>query len=219
MALKSIKVDRPRLADIVYQQLLEAISKGEIGQEEHLVQEKLAEQMQISRTPVREALLRLEQDGILTTTSRGGFRLHQPSNSEVKELYQVRAAIEGQASRILAVHHDDTILHALRKTIDTEENITSDEVGVYFQANRTIHRRFVELADNRYLVEMFDNLWNRAVSYNLFASLAKIDICKSLGNHHSLVDAIETGDVTIAHEAIVKHIAEGFEMQIEALES
>ena len=66
------------------------------------MQEKLAEQLQISRTPVREALLRLEQDGILVSSPRGGFALYKMSEDEVRELYQARAAIEGQAVRILA---------------------------------------------------------------------------------------------------------------------
>ena len=68
--------------------------------------QKLAAELQISRTPVREALLRLEQDGVLVTSSRGGFMLHRMSEGEIKELYQARAAIEGQAARILAVEND-----------------------------------------------------------------------------------------------------------------
>ena len=66
---------------------------------------------------------------------------------------------------------------------------------------------------------MFDNIWNRGVSYNLFAAIANVDLAKSLGDHLRLVDAIESGDPTIAMEAIVDHIAHGFELQIEALES
>ena len=219
MALKTIKLERQRLADIVYDQLLEAIRTGAITNDQHLVQEKLAEQMQISRTPVREALLRLEQEGILVSSSRGGFSLYQPSKEEVRELYQARAAIEGQAARIIAAHKDAATIKALRETVEREENIASPSVEAYFNANRNIHRKFVELSGNRYLLDMFDNIWNRGVSYNLFAAIASVDLAKSLGDHLRLVDAIESGDPTIAMEAIVDHIAHGFELQIEALES
>ena len=65
----------------------------------------------------------------------------------------------------------------------------------------------VELTGNRYLLEMFDNIWNRATSYNLFAAIEKLDLAKSLGDHLRLVDAIETGNPTVAMEAIVDHIS------------
>ncbi|MCP4319031.1 MAG: GntR family transcriptional regulator [Hyphomicrobiales bacterium] len=218
MALKQIKQDRQRLADIVYEQLLEAIQSGTISSEERLVQEKLAEELQISRTPVREALLRLEQDGILTSSSRGGFSIHRMTNGEVKELYQARAAIESQAVRILAVENNPEKNKSLRETIEREENISSSSVRAYFEANRNIHRRIVELTDNRYLIEMFDNIWNRGVSYNLFAAIEKLDLSMSLGDHIRLVEAIETGNPTVALDTIIDHITHGLELQFEALE-
>jgi DNA-binding GntR family transcriptional regulator len=219
MALKTIKFERQRLADIAYEQLLEAIRTGEITENQHLVQEKLAEQMQISRTPVREALLRLEKEGILVASPRGGFSLYRMSEQEVRELYQARAAVEGQAARILASHVTPEIVADLREIVIRHENIASPSVEAYFSANRAIHRKFVELAGNRYLIEMFDNIWNRALSYNLFAVIANVDLAKSLGDHMRLVDSVETGNPTIALETIVDHIAHGFELQIEALEA
>ena len=218
MALKTIKLERQRLADIVYEQLLEAIRNGEITGEEQLVQEKLADQLQISRTPVREALLRLEQEGILASSARGGFALYKITLQEARELYQARAAIEGQSARILASRNDPETNKKLRAIVEREENISSDSVEDYFNANRTIHRSMVELTGNRYLREMFDNIWNRATSYNLFATIEKLDLAKSLGDHLRLVDAVETGNPTVAMEATIDHIAHGLDLQIEALE-
>lgn len=217
MGLNKISRDRRRLADIVYDQLVDAIQSGAIGADERLVQEKLADELQISRTPVREALLRLEQDGILVSSSRGGFLIHNMTDQEVRELYQARAAIEGQAMRILATQNNPRKNADLRETVEREENISSPSVAAYFEANRTIHRRFLELSGNRYLIEMFDNIWNRGVSYNLFAAIKKLDLDKSFGDHIRLVDAIETGDVTAATDAIIDHIQHGYELQIEAL--
>lgn len=217
MALKSIKAERRRLADEVYQQILGAILNNEIGENDRLVQEKLATELQISRTPVREALLRLEQDGILVTSSRGGFVLHHMTDDEVEELYQARAAIEGQAVRILASRNDPRVNAKLHQTIQKEEDISSPTVAAYFEANRNIHRRIVELSDNRYLVEMFDNIWNRAISFQLFAAIEKLDLSKSLGDHSQLVDAIESGDLRVAEDAIINHIQEGLQLQIAAL--
>lgn len=219
VVLKSIKIEKRRLADEVYEQLLESIVAGNLGPDDRLVQEKLAAELEISRTPVREALLRLEQEGVLISAARGGFKLYRMSESEVRQCYQARAAIEGQAARILASRNDKRCNKQLRHTIDVEESNVDPSVHSYYEANRKIHRKFVELTDNTYLIDMFDNIWNRAASYQLFASIDNVDLSNSLGEHMKLVDAIETGDRTLALEACIEHIEDGFALQMSGLNS
>lgn len=219
MALKSIQPARRRLADEVYDELIDAIMRREIGPDDSLVQEKLAAEMQISRTPVREALMRLEQEGVLQVSSRGSFRLYQLGDDEVKELYQARAAVEGQGARILAVRQDPEDWVALRKLIVVEENLEDQSARGYFEANRNIHRSFVERAGNRFLLEMFDMIWGKAMVFPLFASIENVDLSQSLGDHMELVDVIERGDKTEALEVFTQHIQNGFDLQMQGLHS
>lgn len=217
MALKSITTQRRRLADEVYDQLVTAIMAREIGPDDRLVQEKLAAELDISRTPVREALLRLEKEGVLHLASSGGFRLNKISEEETRELYQARAAIEGQAARILAVRNDPAEIAELRAVIQNAEKLTNPTTKDYFIANRTIHRSFMEAANNRFLLEMFDLIWGRAMALHLFAAIENADIASSLGNHMALVDAIATGDKTQALEQFTLHIQDGFELHIDGI--
>lgn len=217
MPFKSIQPLRRRLADEVYDQIVSAILDLDIGPKDRLVQEKLAADLNISRTPVREALMRLEQEGVLQKSPQGGYQLHSMSDQEVRELYQTRAAIEGQVARILAEKCDPSDLAALRETISREENITSSSVRDYFEANRNIHRRFVELANNRYLLEMFDMTWGKAMAFHLFAQIENVDLSKSLGDHMALVDVLEKGDKVDALEFFIQHIQDGFDLQMQAI--
>jgi DNA-binding GntR family transcriptional regulator len=217
LAFKNIQPVRRRLADEVYDQLVSAIMNLDIGQQDRLVQEKLATDLGISRTPVREALMRLEQEGVLQKSAQGGYRLHQMSDQEVRELYQTRAAIEGQVARILAEKNDPSDLAKLRETIKREENISSATIRDYFEANRNIHRHFVELANNRYLLEMFDMTWGKAMAFQLFAQIENVDLSKSLGDHMALVDVIETGDKVEALEVFIQHIQDGFDLQMQGI--
>ena len=217
MALKKINQDRQRLADIVYQQLLDAILNGEIVADQKLVQEKLAEELQISRTPVREALLRLEQEGVLRSSSRGGFSIHVMSNEDVRQIYQARVAIEGQAARILAIRNDPGDLKDLRDTIATEEAADAQTMSDFFQANRKIHRRIVELCGNRYLLEMFDSIWNRSIAMRMFAVIGKPELEATLESHGDLAEGIESGDPAKAMDAVNRHIEDGLDLQLEAL--
>lgn len=217
MTFSSIRPQRRRLADEVYEQLIDAIMAREIGPDDTLVQEKLAAEMQISRTPVREALMRLENEGVLEVSKRGSFRLYQMDDQEVRELYQSRAAVEGQAARILAVRRDADEIAELRAIVAREETISTPSTRAYFEANRNIHRAFVAAARNRFLLEMFDMIWGKAMAFHLFAAIETIDLEKSLGAHQSLVDVIETGDKTAALEVFTDHIQDGFDLQMQAL--
>lgn len=219
MAFRSITTQRRRLADEVYDQLVKAIMEREIGPDDRLVQEKLAAELDISRTPVREALLRLEKEGVLHLANSGGFRLSRISEDETRELYQARAAIEGQAARILTVRNDTSELDGLRALITKTEDLKNPSTRDYFIANRTIHRAFMEAAGNRFLLEMFDMIWGRAMAFHLFAAIENADIAKSLGNHIELVDVIATGDRSAALEAFTAHIQQGFELHLDGIRS
>lgn len=219
MKFDSIQPQRRRLADEVYEQLIAAIMAREIGPDDTLVQEKLAADMQISRTPVREALMRLEQEGVLEVSRRGSFRLYRMDDQEVRELYQSRAAIEGQCARILAVHRTPERIAKLRATVEREETITEDSARSYFEANRNIHRAFVEMADNRFLLDMFDTIWGKAMAFHLFATIEQVDLSKSLGDHMTLVDVIERGDKTEALEVFTAHIEDGFNLQMQGIQA
>lgn len=216
MAFTSLSQPRLRLADQVYEQIKLAIRSGEISTEDRIVQEKLAEQFEISRTPVREALFRMEQEGILEVAGRGGFRIRKLSLDEIRELYDTRCAIEAHAARLLADNGNKPLYDQLRETIANAEDLSNITVEAYFQANFQVHRAIVEAAGNRYLLELTDNIWNRGSSFTLFATIQSVDLSKSLGGHLALIDAIESKNGSHAAEVMIAHIHEGLTLQVES---
>jgi DNA-binding GntR family transcriptional regulator len=214
MAFKSLSQPRVRLADQVYDQIMQAIRHGAIAPDDRIVQEKLAEEFEISRTPIREALFRMEQEGILELAGRGGFRIRKLDAQEIAEMYGARSAIEGFAARTLAETNDKGICDRLRDTIRQAEDLNEITVPAYFDANRSIHRAIVEATGNRYMLEFFDNIWNRGSSFTLFASIQLADLSKSLGDHMALIDAIETGNGSVAAEKMISHIRDGKDLQM-----
>lgn len=210
---------RTRLADEVYAQVLDAVHRGAIAPDQRIVQERLAEDLNISRTPVREALLRLEQDGILVAAGTGGFVIRSITEDEVKEIYEARTAVEVQAARLLAAARDGARNAVIRDTIKKKEKLKSQSTRDYFEANRSIHRCIVEQTRNRYLVEMFDTIWNRGFSFHLFAAIGSRNLAKSLGDHISLIEAIESGDVERTAIVFQDHITDGLDLQVAALKA
>lgn len=219
MALKSVKTERRRLADQVYDQLVEAIFAQEIDADDRLVQEKLAAEMEISRTPVREALIRLEKEGVLEIAGSGGFRLARISQDDIIHLYQARAAVEVQAARILTARAAQLDFAPLRALIARNEAIENPSVMDYFVANRAIHRAFVEMTGNRFLCAMFDDIWGKGMAFHLFTGLQPAGLENSFGDHMALVDTLEQGDLSKAHEVFTAHIQDGYDLQLAAMQN
>lgn len=215
--LKRIQLAPKRIADEIYNQLLAAIGDGDIAPNQRLVQERLAEELDVSRTPVREALLRLEQEGVLQRADRAGFVIRTITLDEVRDIYQARQAIEGFSARLLSDRGSAEVFEVLRGLIGREENDVARTAKAYFDANRSIHRAFVQHTENPYLLDLFDGIWNRGSSFRMFAAIDNVNLARSLGAHSALVDAIETGDADHAAAAMRAHIADGLDLQLGAI--
>ncbi len=205
------------LAEEVYNQLFAAINTGAIDPLKRIVQEKLADELQVSRTPVREALLRLEHEGILTRVGRGGFVIRKITDQELVEIFSAREVVECHALGLLCEKNDPQISDRLSAIVEREEQTPRHTITDYFEANKLIHRSFVEETDNRFLLQMFDLIWNRSVGIVLFSEIGTDTLPKSLRDHLVLCDAVREADAEQAMEAMRQHIYEGLSLQRRAI--
>lgn len=213
---QGIPSQRRRLADDAYDQIVAAIARRDVGPEDVLIQEKLADEMRISRTPVREALMRLAQEGVLEVSRRGSFRLYRLEGRDIEELYQARTAVEGQCAGILAERRDPFDIVALREVVVREEAANDAGPQGYFEAHRHIHRAFVERAGNRFLLDMFDTIWAKGMAFHLFSAKEVDQEDGGLTGHMALVEAIADGDGPAALLAMSDHIAQSCAAQVAA---
>ena len=209
-----------RLADFVYHQLLDAIAAGQVAPGVRLVQGTLADQMNVSRTPVREALLRLERENILKSVDRGGFVVRTTTGKEARQIYQVRQAIEGYAARMVAESDDPGASAERLHTLVAATEVWGDSIREAFRRNDALHRGVVQATGNAVLVEAFDIVWARAQSFVMYATLMTVnpDTVEPGAGHRDIVDAIAAGDGHKAQEMMIAHIVHGLDAQIEALE-
>ena len=197
------------LADRAYDQLVAALLRGALSAGQPLVQDVLAEQLGISRTPVREALLRMERQGMLRASGRS-FVVPELSGRDLEELYSVREAVEGHAARLLveqgpqAVERVAMELHEL-----AEQSWTTGDAA--YHANRLAHRSVIQATGNRVLLEMFDDLWGRAVALRIWADYyASTPMEGDVEfDHELLLSALRSGSPDRAQQAMVEHVREG----------
>ena len=201
--------NRTRLADDVYEQILSAILSGEIVPGERLIQENIASQIDVSRTPVREAFLRLEREGVLETAGRGGFQIRNITEQEIQELYLAREAVEGFAAKLLAGALSQEQVQNIEAAVRSEISLNSTHKEEHFHANRNIHRTIVAQTGNGILLDMFDSIWNRGISIRSFSAYRIPDDTDNREQHLELLDQIKLGPIIEAENAMVAHIREG----------
>ena len=218
MTFTSLDRKTVRLADLVYEQIFRAIVNGEVAPGERLVQEAIGEQMQVSRTPVRDALLRLESEGILESSGRGGYLVRSFDRQEAMDIYGLRAAVEGYAAGIAArLAHPEAVGRIAAAVSDAGGSDISLDEG--FEMNRRIHRSIVEAAGNTMMLDTFDSIWGRSQSFRMFARLHSPEM-RYLHNepsHQDVLEAIRTGDADHARSIMERHIMTGMELQLDAL--
>ena len=211
---RALPPERQRLADRVYRQVLDAIIAGFLPPGGRIIQERLAAEINVSRTPVREALLQLEREGILARSGSGGFAVRSVSEQEIREVYETREAIEGHAAWLVAEERDAAALDRIATVVEVEESLSGGNVEAYFHANRRIHRSILENAGNGMLLRLFDRLWNRGASQHMFAAIAQADLSTTLRGHESLVETMRNGTPSEAGEAMVMHIRHGLALHL-----
>jgi len=217
-SLSKVNLTKPRLADQVYNEILSALQNGGVELDERLHQERIAEQLDVSRTPVREALIRLEREGIILPAKNGGFALRKISSADVVSNYEARVAIEGFAAGFLAESKDLEFIDELRNKVIELEKQTPRSTEEFYKVNRAIHSTFVTAANNANLTRMFDELWNRSSSQQMFSVMQRVHLDQTLVGHAELCDAIAEGSFHHAYDLTRLHIMNGLELQMAALD-
>ncbi len=203
---------RPQNKD-AYGLILEAIDVGVYKPGSRLVESELAERFGVSRTPIREALQRLETQALLIRDGRS-LIVASLDHNQLAELYAVRTELEGLAARLAAQHAAPEEVRVLRKMVEDDRNLVNDPEALS-RANRRFHKQIHLASHNRYLVLQLD-LVHRTMALLATTSLAVEGRSEgSLAEHDAIVKAIENGDGNAAYAALKTHISKAFETRLE----
>lgn len=195
-----------------YQLILEAIDLGSYKPGDRLVESDLAERFGVSRTPIREALQRLETQSLLTRDGRS-LIVASLDHNQLAELYVVRSELEGLAARLAAKHATPEEIRVLRDMVEDDRKYTDDPEALS-RSNRRFHKQVHLASHNRYLVQQLD-LVHRTMALLAVTTLAVEGRSETaLDEHSAIVAALETGDGGAAHAALKTHISMAFEARL-----
>ena len=193
--------------------ILEAIDAGVYKPGDRLVEAELAERLGVSRTPVREALQRLETQSMLVRDGRS-LIVASLDHNQLSELYAVRAELEGLAARLAARHAAEEELRVLRGMVRDDQRLIGGDPRLLSQANKRFHRQIHLASHNRFLIQQLE-LLHRSMALmatTSFAAEGRDEV--ALAEHAAIVAAIAARDGEAAFEALRTHISRAFETRL-----
>jgi len=197
---------RDPLGGSAYEQIRDAIRNGRLKPGDRVTESEIANWLKMSRTPVREAVFRLETEGLLTRQSRQGLTVAKLDYQAVIELYAMREVLEGTAAHSAALHASQPEVEALREMLEIERSIGEDDPTKAADANRRFHQIIYHAAHNRYLLKSLNALSNAMILLGHTTLAMPGRHATALEEHEALVEAIAARDAEAAQAAARNHI-------------
>ncbi len=202
------RLDRLPLADQVYEALRDAVIEGTYPEGTQLVQDALAEQLGVSRTPVRDALIRLAHDGLITAAGVRGYMVTEPPAGAMADICDVRALLEPYAARSALDHMSEARLQHL-ESINRAIEPDGDERSTreYLDLNRRFHLGLVEGCTNELALQMLRDVWESPRRRRIWAREQEtLDIAEMLRQHEGIVAAARARDPDKLSRLLIEHI-------------
>lgn len=200
------RISRPTTQEAVTEALQEAILSGRLEPGEHLRQDAIAEQMGISRVPVREALNVLRAEGQLEYSPHRGYRVRSLSAEEVEEINLIRGMLEGVAIQRAVVGIDESVIGELEElNQQLREGHEVDDIIAFVRLNKDFHFRLFEQCGLPRLLQMIEGLWRVADGYRSGVFVDGSQRETMLEEHDALIDACRQGNGDLAVEIMDRH--------------
>jgi DNA-binding GntR family transcriptional regulator len=214
------KIVRRPLGEQVTDFLRRLVVEGEFSPGERLVEEHLARRIGTSRTPIREALHRLEQEGLVERRRTGGYRVRPISAQEVEEVSGVRAALESYAVELAAGRLGPEHLERLECNVaDFAAALERGDRKALVKLNTDFHQMLYDLAGSQLLTRLISDLAEALRRFRVALLSDPAMAARSLADHRAMLEALRAGRTGEAVEACRSHVLSGGRWILEHLEA
>lgn len=203
-----------RVADQIYKRLRTAIMDGELPARVRLVEVELAARMNVSRTPVREAISRLISEQLVTPLPHGGVEVSDVTQ-ELEDIFAIREALEGTAARLAAERMTDTEIELLQKIHDSHCALAIDAFEQRSEKNHEFHGAVLQGARAPRLARMVGDYREFFVQASQLSQYQKRHTSTALKQHQELIDALRNRDGKKAEKLTRIHLRHGMQRLLE----
>jgi DNA-binding GntR family transcriptional regulator len=202
-----LRLEKTSLREQALSALRRAITSGQLQPGTHLVETELSEALQISRGTLREAMRQLQQEGLISAGARGRLSVRHLDAKEIKDIFDVRGALESLAASALAAQEDRTAaVSALRDAVAEMERWEAAHLEDRIEADLRFHRTMCHLSGNETLLHSWSSLEGSIRMSIMYAGVDRALKNMDAKRHLDIVDAIESGDATAAAATVRDHM-------------
>ncbi|OGP63344.1 MAG: hypothetical protein A2169_06250 [Deltaproteobacteria bacterium RBG_13_47_9] len=206
-------VKRKSLREVVYESLRKTILHGKLKAGQRLIEETLAHQIGISRTPVREAFYKLERDDLVYRLSKGGFAVKEFTKEDVEEIFGIRSALESYAAYLATQHITPDKISALEKKIEESENaLKRREEEKVVQAHTDFHDILYKSCKSKKLIEMINNFRDYFYRYRSALLRTEEGFNDSIKGHRQMLEAMKKKNPSLVEKLVRQHLLRGKEL-------
>lgn len=206
-----------------YQYIRERILDGRLTFQQTYSESKLAREIGISRTPVRDAVHRLYQEGLIDIIPNKGFILHRITRQDVMETYEIRSAIEGYCARKFAQSRASAstgqLLSEMQASLDRQKNIFagSRDVNLFAEEDQNFHYILVSHSENDAFTEIFGQYMYKIKKLACYSLSKEGRMEQTLQEHEQIVQTIRDGDCQAAYDAMLQHMRAPLDFNLESI--
>jgi DNA-binding GntR family transcriptional regulator len=201
------------LREQVYKRLKASVLNGTLSPNKRLIEEKLAEEMGTSRTPVREAIQKLEKEGLIHKLPRGGFAVSVVTDADIEEVFGIRSILEGYAGYLATSRAADEDIQALEETVTKQEKFLAEKnLEEVIRLNTEFHEILYGAAKSTKLLSLISDLRDYIYRYRLiilrYEGMASI----SIGDHKEMIELMRARNTKQVEKLVRKHILRGMDL-------
>jgi len=207
------------LRDEIYISLKKSIIQGDLKRGQRVFIDQIAREIDVSRTPVREAILKLEQEGLMKSMPKGGFIVNRFSEKDIKEIFGIRAVLEGYAGWLAVANMNPRHISSLEKIIlQSESCLGRGNMDALSKINDKFHDKINKWSGSDRLYRMIQELRDYIMIYRIaiLKTEGKAEI--SIADHKMILAAIKAGESEKTRELIQAHISKGLGIILKELE-
>jgi DNA-binding GntR family transcriptional regulator len=220
---RNIPPDRLEIASVVdqvYAAIRERITNGTLARGARVHQEDLADELGVSRTPVREALRRLAAEGLVEMRTNRGARVADARQGDMRLAYEARLVIEPGAARLAAERPPAAAIARMRRAVAAQRRAIPD-VARSFDANREFHIALVQASDNEFLLQFVERLWVARIGEVIYERQSETPerMLLDADEHEQILLAVQAGDGRRAESLTRRHVADAMRRSLDLPQS
>ncbi|MGC8658814.1 MAG: GntR family transcriptional regulator [Desulfomonilaceae bacterium] len=202
--------DRKSAGQMIFERLWQAITCGDIPSGSRIVENEIAALMGVSRTPVREAIHKLEREGLVIKRMRGGYRVTALVREDIEESFEIRSVLEGYAARLATIEHAPEDLEPIASKIaEFESALRVDDLESLPKINTELHDMLYSLSGNRRLIKIINDFNNQFLRFRKIILRDRRLALISQRDHHEMLAMMRKRRAEDVEQLVREHILRG----------